>query len=99
TDEQYEAATALLQGARRRRIGEALVQAGVLEKSEVGRAVARQVKRIVLSTFLFTEGVASFEERRSPIPLEYMVSLSLHQILYEGIRAMKSESLVLAGLG
>jgi tetratricopeptide (TPR) repeat protein len=99
TDEQYRKAVALLTGERKRRFGEALVQAGVLEKGEVGRSVARQVKRIVLSVFSFTEGVSSFEERRSAIPLEYMVSLSLHQLLYEGIRTMKSESLVLAGLG
>ncbi|MGH9889246.1 MAG: DUF4388 domain-containing protein, partial [bacterium] len=99
TDAQYKQAGALLQGGKRARIGDALVQAGVLQKDEIGRSVARQVKRIVLSTFSFTEGVTSFEERRSPIPLEYMVSLSLHQILFEGIRTMKSESLVLAGLG
>jgi tetratricopeptide (TPR) repeat protein len=99
TDEQYQKAVALLSGERKRRFGEALVQAGVLEKGEVGRSVARQVKRIVLSVFSFTEGVSSFEERRSAIPLEYMVSLSLHQLLYEGIRTMKTESLVLAGLG
>ena len=99
TDAQYQQAMALLHGGRKRRFGEALVQAGVLEKQEVGRSVARQVKRIVLSTFAFTEGVASFEERRSAIPLEYMVSLSLPQLLYEGIRTMKDEKLVLSGLG
>src|SRR5688500_18327174 len=47
TDEQYQKAVALLHEGRRRRFGEALVHAGVLEKHEVGRSVARQVKRIV----------------------------------------------------
>jgi len=84
---------------RKRRFGEALVQAGVLDRNEIGRSVARQVNRIVLSLFELKDGVASFEERRCTIPLEYMVSLSVHRLLYEGIRFMKERDLVLAGLG
>jgi tetratricopeptide (TPR) repeat protein len=99
TDEQFDQATALLGGERKRRFGEALVHAGIMDKTELGRSVARQVNRIVLSIFPFTEGVATFDERSSAIPLEYMVSLSMHRVLYEGIRTMTSEPLVLAGLG
>jgi tetratricopeptide (TPR) repeat protein len=99
TDEQFEAASALVRADRKRRFGDALVQAGVLDKGELGRSVARQVNHIVVSLFGFTEGVASFEERPSAIPLEYMVSLSLHRLLYDGIRTMKSRELVAAGLG
>jgi tetratricopeptide (TPR) repeat protein len=61
--------------------------------------VARQVRRIVLSLFEFDDGAASFEERRCPVPLEYMVSLSLHRLLYEGIRSMSNRELILSGLG
>jgi tetratricopeptide (TPR) repeat protein len=96
---QFEAASQLMRGARRRRFGEALVQAGVMDVDELGRSVARQVKRIVLSLFDLPEGVASFEERECSIPLEYMVSLSVHRLLYQGIRQMPSRELVLAGLG
>lgn len=99
TDEEYTRASALMKGERRRRLGEALVQAGVLDKNEVGRSVARQVKRIIVSLFEFTEGVAAFEERKCVIPLDYMVSVSVHRILYMGIKTMKSQELVLAGLG
>jgi tetratricopeptide (TPR) repeat protein len=100
TDEQFNRASALLkEEGLKRRFGDALVQAGVLDKNEVGRSVARQVDRIVLSLFEFVEGVASFEERASVIPLEYMVSLSIHRLLYDGIRLMTSPSLILAGLG
>jgi len=100
TDEQFNRASELLkEEGRKRRFGDALVQAGVLDKNEVGRSVARQVDRIVLSLFEFVEGVASFEERDSAIPLEYMVSLSIHRLLYDGIRQMTSPSLILAGLG
>ena len=99
TDEQFEAASALVRADRKRRFGEALVQAGVLDKGELGRSVAKQVNQIVVSLFSMAEGVAAFEERPSAIPLEYMVSLSLHRLLYDGIRTMKGRELVVAGLG
>jgi tetratricopeptide (TPR) repeat protein len=70
-----------------------------MDKTELGRSVARQVNRIVLSVFPFSEGVATFDERTSAIPLEYMVSLSMHRLLHEGIRTMTSEALVITGLG
>jgi hypothetical protein len=98
-DEYRQAETLLKQGTRRKRVGDALVEAGVLQKGEMGRMLSRQVNRIICSTFEFTEGVATFEERPTSIPLEYMVSLSMHRILYDGIKSMESEDLVLAGLG
>src|SRR3989454_4064137 len=70
TDEEFTRVSALLnEEGRKRRFGDALVQSGVLDKNEVGRSVARQVDRIVLSLFEFGEGVAAFEERASAIPL------------------------------
>ncbi len=99
TQAQFEHASELMRGTRRRRFGEALVQAGVMDGEELGRSLARQIKRIVLSLFDVTEGVASFEERECPIPLEYMVSVSVHQLLYVGIRQLQSRELILAGLG
>jgi tetratricopeptide (TPR) repeat protein len=99
TDEEYVRAQAVMKVDRRKRFGEALVQAGVLDKNQVGRSVARQVNRIVLSLFDLKDGAGSFEERRCTIPLEYMVSLSIPRILYEGIRTMTNRELVLGGLG
>jgi len=99
TDEQFEAASALVRADRKKRFGDALVHTGVLDKQELGRSVARQVNHIVVSLFSLTEGVGAFEDRPSAIPLEYMVSLSLHRLLYDGIRTMKTRELVAAGLG
>jgi tetratricopeptide (TPR) repeat protein len=99
TAEEYRLAESYLKGDRKLRIGDALVGAGLLQKNEIGRMVARQVNRILLSTFAFTDGVASFEERTTSIPLEYMVSLSMHRVLYDGIKSMENEELVLSGLG
>src|SRR5881409_4052290 len=53
TDEQYSQAAALVGGERKRRFGEALVQAGIMDKTELGRSVARHVNRIALSVFAF----------------------------------------------
>ena len=99
TEEDFNRVSALMRTDRARRFGEALVQAGVMDRYEVGSAVARQVRRVALSLFELVDGAALFEERASSIPLEYMVSLSIHRLLYDGIRAMKSEELVMKGLG
>jgi tetratricopeptide (TPR) repeat protein len=100
TDDEFSRAVSFMkEGEKRRRFGEALVRAGVMDKDELGRSVARQVKRIVLSLFEFTDGATSFEERPCAIPLEYMVSLSVHRLLYVGIKSMKSRELIIEGLG
>jgi tetratricopeptide (TPR) repeat protein len=99
TDAEFREAQAIMKKARHRRFGEALIQAGVMDKPELGTSVAKQVRRIVLSLFDLSEGVASFEERDCPIPLDYMVSLSVPKLLFDGIRAMKNEELIRTGLG
>ncbi len=99
TDEDFQRVSALMKGESKKRFGDALVQSGVMDKNELGTSVARQVRRVALSFFEMPEGVAAFEERRCPIPLEYMVSLSIHKLLYDGIKTMTSPELILAGLG
>jgi len=100
TEEEFTRASAMMEaGKHRRRFGEALVRAGVMDKNELGHSVARQVKVIVHSLFALTEGAAFFDERRCSIPLEYMVSVSVPHLLYDGIATMKSPELVEAGLG
>jgi tetratricopeptide (TPR) repeat protein len=99
TEADFGRVSTLMRADRGRRFGEALVQAGVMDRYEVGAAVARQVRRIALSLFEMTDGAALFEERACSIPLEYMVSLSVHRLLYDGIRGMKSGELVMCGLG
>ena len=98
TQEEFDTVSALMRGERRR-FGDAMVRAGLADRYDVGGAVGRQVRRIALSLFELPDGAAIFEERACAIPLEYMVSLSIHRLLYDGIRHMKSEELVLKGLG
>ena len=99
TEEEFNHVSALMRGERRRRFGEALVKAGVMDRYEVGTAVAQQVRRMALSFFELTDGAAIFEERECSIPLEYMISISIHRLLYDGIRKMKHRDLIMKGLG
>jgi hypothetical protein len=99
TQQEFDRVSALMRTDRGRRFGEALVQAGVMDRYEVGTAVARQVRRVAISFFELADGAAVFEERVCSIPLEYMISLSVHRLMYDGIRGMKSHDLVLKGLG
>jgi tetratricopeptide (TPR) repeat protein len=99
TEEEFNHVSALMRGERRRRFGEALVKAGVMDRYEVGTAVAQQVRRMALSFFELTDGAAIFEERECSIPLEYMISISIHRLLYDGIRRMKHRDLIMKGLG
>jgi tetratricopeptide (TPR) repeat protein len=99
TEEEFNHVSALMRGERRRRFGEALVKAGVMDRYEVGTVVAQQVRRMALSFFELTDGAAIFEERECSIPLEYMISISIHRLLYDGIRRMKNQDLITRGLG
>jgi tetratricopeptide (TPR) repeat protein len=99
TDEQFQRVSLLMKVAPRPRFGDALVQAGVMDKEQVGRSVAQWVRRIILSLFQLEAGAASFEERQCPIPLEFMVSLSAPRILHDGILSMEDSKRVLAGIG
>jgi tetratricopeptide (TPR) repeat protein len=94
---EFALASMLMKGTKRK-FGQALVQAGVISEEELGREVALQVNRIVLSLFKTKDGIYSFDERGTSIPVELMVSLSIYRILLEGIRFMTSGKLILAGL-
>ena len=100
SEADFERVSALMkEKGRRLRFGEALIEAGLMDPEELGVSVARQVRQIVLSLFALPAGVASFEERTPAIPLEYRVGLSVHRLLYVGIRGMTDQALVRKGLG
>jgi tetratricopeptide (TPR) repeat protein len=94
---EFALASMIMKGSKRK-FGEALVQAGVLSEEDLGREVAAQVNRIVLSLFKSKDGIYSFDERGTIIPMDLMVSLSIYRILLEGVRFMTDGKLILAGL-
>lgn len=94
---EFALASMLMKGSKRK-FGQALVQAGVMSEEELGKQVASQVNRIVMSLFKIKDGVYSFDERGNAIPVELMVSLSIYRILLEGVRHMTDGRLILSGL-
>ena len=70
----------------RTRLGQALVGAGLLTEEELGRLVAHQVQKIVLSTFRWTTGEMHFHTADQPIPTDLALDLSTHRLLMEGAR-------------
>lgn len=94
---EFALASMLMKGSKRK-FGQALVQAGVMSEEELGKQVAGQVNRIVMSLFKIKDGVYSFDERGNVIPVELMVSLSIYRILLEGVRHMTDGKLILSGL-
>ena len=94
---EFALASMLMKGSRRK-FGQALVKAGVMSEEELGKHVAAQVNRIVMSLFKSPDAVYSFDERDTVIPMELMVGLSIYRILLEGVRHMTNGKLLLAGL-
>ncbi len=94
---EFALASKLMKNTKRK-LGQVLVEAGIVGDEEIGRHVAAQVNRIVLSLFSEKRGMYSFDERPTGIPVELMVSLSSYRILIEGVRRMSRKSLVVAGL-
>src|SRR5262245_1923249 len=71
---------------KKRRLGQELVGAGLLTEEELGRILAHQVQKIVLSLFTWTEGDTVFQESADPIPADLALDLSTHRLLLEGSR-------------
>lgn len=94
---EFSLATMLMQNSRRK-FGQALVQAGLMSEEELGREVALQVNRIVLSLFKVGDGIYSFDDRPSIIPVDLMVSLSIYRMMLDGIRKMVDEDTVVRNL-
>jgi tetratricopeptide (TPR) repeat protein len=84
---------------RKRRLGQTLLAAGVMNEEELGRIVAHQVQGIVLSLFTWTEGRTRFQEAQEPIPAELALDLSTHRLLFEGSRIYPDAGRLEAALG
>ncbi|PKN45344.1 MAG: hypothetical protein CVU59_09345, partial [Deltaproteobacteria bacterium HGW-Deltaproteobacteria-17] len=77
---------------RSRRLGEKLVQMGVLGISDLYRAIKAQVEEIVYSTFLFTTGSFYFYELATTASLPSHLHLATRNVLMEGVRRMDEMS-------
>ena len=95
----FAAAYRLEMGRRKRRIGQALVGAGLISEDELGKLVAHQVESIILSLFHWTSGEMRFHESNDAVPQDLSLDLSTHRLLLEGIRVFPDEARLLEALG
>ena len=95
----FAAAYRLEMGRRKRRIGQALVGAGLISEDELGKLVAHQVESIILSLFHWTSGDMRFHESNDAVPPDLTLDLSTHRLLLEGIRVFPDEARLLDALG
>jgi tetratricopeptide (TPR) repeat protein len=68
------------------RLGQALIEAGILSAEELAAAVAAHVERIVLSVLRWTKGEARREPMHRPIPSDLALHLGTHRLLVLGMR-------------
>jgi tetratricopeptide (TPR) repeat protein len=95
----FAAAYRLEEGRKRRRIGQALVGAGLISEDELGKVISHQVESIILSLFRWTSGEMRFHETYDAVPSDLALDLSTHRLLLEGIRVYPDEARLLEALG
>ena len=95
----FGAAYKLEMGKHKRRIGQALVGAGLISEDELGKLVSHQVESVILSLFQWTSGEMRFHETNDPVPTDLALDLSTHRLLLEGIRVYPDEARLLEALG
>lgn len=95
----FAAAYKLEMGKHKRRIGQALVGAGLISEDELGKLVSHQVESVILSLFQWTTGEMRFHETNDPVPSDLTLDLSTHRLLLEGIRVYPDEARLLEALG
>ena len=81
-----------------RRIGQAIVAAGLLDEDDVGRELVGQARKIATAIFALQVGLYRFEEQKCQIPMRFRLSLSMYRLQLEGIRKMKSKKLIVGAL-
>lgn len=96
---EFMAAVRAATGPKKKRVGETLVDAGLLSEEELGHMVAMQVQKIVLSLFKWEEGTTRFFSSDDPLPQEMFVDLSTHRLLLEGARLFPDVARLEGALG
>ncbi|MCU0240866.1 MAG: DUF4388 domain-containing protein, partial [Vicinamibacteria bacterium] len=85
--------------SRKQRLGQTLVNAGLVGADDLGRLVALQVQKIVLSMFTWTMGETRFSAMVDPIHDDLCVDLSTRRLLFEGSRVFPDVVRLEAALG
>jgi hypothetical protein len=85
TEAQFRAAMTAVQTPGRR-LGQALIEAGVLRPNELAAAVTGQAERIVLSVLRWTSGRLQRRAMERPLPADLILELKTSRLLLLGAR-------------
>ena len=92
TEEQYRQSSKLIAPGRRQ--GKVLVEMGVIAPEELWKSVCRQVEAIVYTLFQWEEGYFEFLEGDLPAEERIKLSVSIPNLILEGMRGVKNPSLL-----
>jgi tetratricopeptide (TPR) repeat protein len=81
------------------RLGTTMVEWGWVSSSDMGRAVATQIKDIIYSVFSWSSGQYRFEPEEKPVPADLVLELCTAEVIYEGARRMSDLAGIEVGLG
>jgi len=94
SDEQFQAAMAR-RGEGPRRLGEVLIEQGLMTPAQVHQAIREQVESILWSLFSWEEGEVSFAIGQPDLTGLVRIQIPLRQVILQGIvRAANAKSLV-----
>jgi tetratricopeptide (TPR) repeat protein len=95
-DEFNQVSTELEEG---RRLGQLLLQKGILSASEITQAVNYQLQQILYSVFNWDSGDYEFIDRERPVFEDIMVEVSTPALVIDGIRNITSLLVLERGIG
>jgi len=93
SDRQFQAAMAKRDG--KRRLGEILIEQGVLSPAQVYEAIREHVENIIWSLFSWEEGSVTFRLGETELTGAVRIQIPVRQVILQGIkRAANAKSLV-----
>src|SRR5262245_8243571 len=97
TEEEFAEVSAELEEGRR--LGQALLQKGLLSASEINSGVSYQLQQILFSVFNWDSGDYEFVDRERPVFEDLMVEVSTPALIIDGIRNITNLQVLERGIG
>ncbi len=77
-----------VQKKKKKRIGEILIDMGVISRSVLEEELKEQIKETIFTMFTWQKGYFNFETELLPGPDEYTIELSAHELLLQAARRL-----------
>jgi len=78
-------------GRRKKRIGDLLLEADLIKRSQLERAVETQIMDVIYEVVRWQSGSFSFEENKMPPAREIRIDIPLDHLLLEGLKRLDEE--------